>query len=48
MQDHSAGHKHGRCYRTGDAPYHFNLRPFEKPRKGHIPRNKNEHYLFRK
>ncbi|WP_249226427.1 HNH/endonuclease VII fold putative polymorphic toxin, partial [Pseudomonas rhodesiae] len=47
IQDHSAGHKHGRWDRTGDVPAHFNLRPFEKPRKGHIPGTK-KHYLFRK
>ncbi|MBI6628227.1 HNH/endonuclease VII fold putative polymorphic toxin [Pseudomonas rhodesiae] len=36
MQNHPAGHKHGRCGRAGDTPSHFNLRPFKKPRKGHI------------
>ncbi|WDU60654.1 HNH/endonuclease VII fold putative polymorphic toxin [Pseudomonas poae] len=46
IQDHSAGHKFGRPDGVGDQTTHFNLRPIDKPRNGHISGAK-EHYNFR-
>ncbi|SDP01913.1 RHS repeat-associated core domain-containing protein [Pseudomonas azotoformans] len=46
IQDHSAGHTFGRADGVGDQTTHFNLRPINKPRNGHVPETK-EHYNFR-
>ncbi|WP_025856904.1 RHS repeat-associated core domain-containing protein, partial [Pseudomonas sp. CHM02] len=46
IQDHSAGHKFGRADGVGDQTAHFNLRPINKPRNGHVSGTK-EHYNFR-
>ncbi len=46
IQDHTAGHKFNEGGK-GDHGAHFNLRPSDKPRKGHIPGTK-EHYPFKK
>ncbi|MFY0575470.1 HNH/endonuclease VII fold putative polymorphic toxin [Cystobacter fuscus] len=44
IQDHSAGHKFGEGG-VGDRGPHFNVRPPENPRTGHVP-GTQDHYLF--
>jgi RHS repeat-associated protein len=44
IQDHSAGHRWGQGGR-GDQGPHFNVRPPENPRTGHVPGAK-EHYSY--
>jgi hypothetical protein len=46
IQDHSAGHNFGAPNRVGDQGSHFNLRPFDTPRTGKVPRTK-DHYTFK-